>query len=115
MHADERTGALPIHVEVADEELFFRSPNLLRIVAEHRTGQAELRVVRDAQRVLEVAGTNHRQNRTEDLLLRDRGTRSNVADYGRLDKEPVLVAHSAAGEKLSLANAFVDVLLDLFH
>src|SRR5207245_3246665 len=101
--------------DVANEELFFRSANLLRVVTEHRTGQAELRVVRDTQRVLEVTGANHRQNGTEDLLLSDRGMRSNVADYSGLDEEPVLVAHSAAGQKFSFTNAFVDVLLDLFH
>ena len=54
MHADQRAGALAVDVEIADEELFVRAADLLLVVREDGAGQSELRVVRDAQRVIEV-------------------------------------------------------------
>src|SRR5438132_5767860 len=116
MHADKRAGALPVHIEVADKEFFFRPADLLRIVAEDRAGQAELRVVGDSQCIVEITRANHGQDRTKDLLLGDGGAWSNVADYRRLDEEAIFVAHSAAGQNLpAFAGTFVDVFLDLLH
>src|SRR5204863_5524040 len=63
MHADERTGALAIEIEIADEKLFARAVELLLVVGEDRTGESELRVVGDAQCVVEVLRLDDCQHR----------------------------------------------------
>src|SRR5439155_21226950 len=71
MSARERSGAFPVDVQVADVEPPSRLLDAVPISCEDRTGQAELRVVRDVERVAEVARADDREHRPEDLLLRN--------------------------------------------
>src|ERR1043166_3095830 len=115
MDADQRAGALAVQIQIADEELLTGALELLLVVGEDGAGEAELRVVRDPQRVFEVLRFADREHRTEDLFLRDRRLRVDVGDDGRLDEVALLVAHVAAGDETSLTLAALDVLLDLLH
>src|SRR5215467_3286129 len=51
LYADQRAGAFAVHIQIADEELVLGAADLVRVVAEDRAGEAELRIVGDAQRV----------------------------------------------------------------
>src|SRR5206468_7582502 len=55
MGARERSGASPVDVQVADVEALTRLLDAIRVGSEHCAGEAELRVVRDVERVVEVA------------------------------------------------------------
>ena len=54
-----------------------------------RAGQAELGVVGDLQRVVEIARLDHGQHRAEDFFLRELRLRRDVGDHGGLDEVAV--------------------------
>src|SRR5690242_10206324 len=111
MNADKRSGALAVQVEVADEELFLRAPELLLVVGEHRAGQAVLSAVRDPQSIIEVLRFRDGEDRSENLFLRDRGVRRNIDDDRGLDEKAFVRLHVAPGDELPFLRALVDVLL----
>jgi hypothetical protein len=56
------------------------------VVRENRAGQAVLRVVGQAQRVLEIARLGDRQDRAENLFLEDSGARLDIRNDGGRDE-----------------------------
>src|SRR3954451_24733754 len=86
MRSDHRSGALAIDVQVADVEL---ADGALELVA--RTGvdsarEPELGVVGNFERVVEAAGLDHRQHRTEYFFLLKLGLRRNIRENRGLDE-----------------------------
>jgi len=96
--ADQRASALPIEVEVADEELVFGplQPQLAPRV--RRPGESELGSVGDRERVVGVARLDDRQLCPENLFLRDSRVGRDVGHHGRLDEVPVARRPLAAGQ-----------------
>src|SRR5437764_10436514 len=86
MCADNCTGAFAVDVEIADVELAHRHFNLVARSGINRTGQAELGIVCDIERLLKVARFNHRKHRTENFFLLELRFRLNICDYGWLDE-----------------------------
>src|SRR5438067_3407850 len=112
MGARERSGAFSVDVQVADVEPPSRLLDAVAISCEDRTGQAELRAVRDVERVVEVTRADDREHRPEDLLLRDACARADVVEDRRLDVIAAFTRTTAEHER-ALRAADVDVLDDL--
>src|SRR5207237_1699550 len=86
----------------------------LALAAIERAGQAELRVVGDVERRVEILSAKRRQHRPEYLFLRDARHRINVADHGWLDEPAALIVgeRPAAREQAAFAFANLDVVRD---
>src|SRR5437773_7844448 len=99
MGARERSGAFPVDVQVADVEPPSRLLDAVAISCEDRTGQAELRAVRDVERVGEVARADDREHRPEDLLLRDARAWADAVEDRRLDVVAAFARTTAEHER----------------
>ena len=75
----------------------------------HRRHQPVPHVVRDADRILLVLERDHRDDRPEDLLLRDRHRAFDSGEHGRRIERALAVADRSAGDDLG---AFLASLLD---
>src|SRR5207237_8927304 len=112
MGARERAGAFPVDVQVADVEALARLLDAIRDGGEDCAREAELRVVRDVERVVEVTRADDREHRPEDLLLRDARAWADVVEDRRLDVIAAFTRTTAEHER-ALRAADVDVLDDL--
>src|SRR5438105_8526583 len=111
MGARERSGAFPVDVQVADVEPPSRLLDAVLISCEDCAREAELRVVRDVERVVEVARADDCEHWPEDLLLRDACARADVVEDRRLDVMAAFTGTAAEHER-ALRAADVDVLDD---
>src|SRR4051794_34765850 len=75
-----RVEAAAVDLDLTGAHPLRERERLLLIACPHRTGEAVVRVVRDAQRVVLVVVRDDRQDRTEDLLLRDGHVRRHVGE-----------------------------------
>src|SRR4051812_30508356 len=80
VRSDHSSGALAVQVQVPYVELVSRPLQLLWRRGVKSTGEAVNRVVRDGERVIEIAGFDHREHRPEDFFLRNARVRSNIRD-----------------------------------
>src|ERR1043165_6950240 len=113
VRADERACALAVEVEVADVELAARALQLLAVVRVDRAGQAVLRVVGDAERVVEVVRADAGEDGAEDFFLLDAVAGLHVGDDGRLDEEALLaVAAASRHDAPAVRFALLDVVVD---
>src|ERR1700722_19850159 len=71
MGAPHGARALAIDVQVAHEELLARLADFLPVVGVNRARQSIFGIVRQFQRMIEIARLGHRQHRTKNLLLED--------------------------------------------
>src|SRR5215213_811375 len=113
MHTNQRAGALPVQIEIADMKLSARAMELCFISAVNRTRQTKLRIVRDFQCIVVVLCLDHREHWSKNLFLLDRRTWLHVRDYSRLDKEPLLAIGTAANQNpATFTLSFFDVGID---
>src|SRR5438105_4169878 len=71
MRAHHSAGALAVHIEIPYEKLISRLADMLGICGIDCSGQSILGVIGHLESMLEIPGFRHRQNRSEDLLLKD--------------------------------------------
>src|SRR5438445_6627265 len=117
--ADARPGDGAVHVEVPGAELVCRAPDAHRRAREEAARERVVGVVGERERVLEVVGAEHGEQRAEDLLARD--ARAGVArDDDHRANVPAARGHLAAladhlalvaGQRLLLAHAPVRLLV----
>src|SRR3989449_3915440 len=108
-----------IDEDLARLQLVDEAVDLLRILGERRGPEAELRVVRQRDGLVEVPGADHRRDRAEDLFI-PHFRASGLEPHGGLEEEAGTVdAAASAGEIRSLfagaAHLLLDVLEDLFR
>src|SRR6202035_4733553 len=119
MRAHHRTRALAVQVEVADVELAYGAIQFLARTGVDCAGQAKLGVVRDFERLIEVARLDHHQHRAKDFFLLERGFRRNVGNDRGLNKVAVFFTRAgvtrAAGDQASIFFADFDIAEDIFH
>src|SRR5579875_2352911 len=109
MRADHSAGALAIDVEIAYEEAFLRLLGLVRVIREDRSGQAVLGVIGKFECVLKIASFRHRENRAEDLLLKDARFRIYVGDNRRFYEIAVALGQFATSDQAAFFLAGLDV------
>src|ERR1700730_1729587 len=98
MSADESACTLAIEIEVTDMKLASCPCKFFFVSTVNSSGQTELRVVRNPQRIVVVVCFDHCQYRSENLFLFNRRAGFYVGNDGRLDKEPLLAVRPAAGQ-----------------
>src|SRR5271168_1795283 len=113
--ADHGAGAFAIQIKIADVEGFFGFFDFLGIFGVDGAGKAELRVVGDFQRLLEVFRFDDSQNGAEDFFLGDARFGIDVGDDRRLHEVAVAGGAFAAEEQLPFLLTEVDVTKNRFH
>src|SRR5437588_1221434 len=106
----ERAGGLSVEIEIAAHELPPGLRQLLRVQGVDRPRQPVRGAVGDPDRVVEIAGGDRRDDRAENLFLRDPGIRPDVHNDRRRDVVAPRPRPAAAGREASLALPDLDVL-----
>src|SRR5436309_2048102 len=92
-------GAVIDHARARTNPRGHRNPSF-QVASEHRPAKAIRRVVRQSHRIVLVVVTDHRDDRTEDLLLRDTHRVVGVDEHRRFDVPTLFeAAWSAATDR----------------
>src|SRR5689334_7630323 len=114
MRTHHCAGAFAIEVKITNMKIAPRLLQALTLAAIDRAGQAELRVVGDIERRIEILSAEGSQHRPEDFFLRDARHRINLANHGWLDEPAALIVSKrpAAGEQFAFPPADLDIFRD---
>src|ERR1700682_3612973 len=113
MNANEGAGAFAIEIEIADMKLAPRPRKPFFVSTVDSSGQAKLRVIGDAQRVVIVVCFDHREYWSENLLLFNRRAGLYVGNNGWFDKETLFAIRPAAAQNTAAFSfALFDITID---
>src|SRR5690242_9848053 len=114
MNSYQRARTFAIEVQVTDMVLFLGPLDALGVLRVERPRQSVLRIIGDMQRVFKVFRLNHRQHRSENLLLGDACMWVYIGKHGWLDKVARAMMTTACHEA-TLVLAYLDIVGDLLH